>query len=71
MHFVFACQHGDVVAPMVGRSAKTMHKQERWSRFGLSRGLRLIRHLAKTMHRMVFKLPPGLAHHSLFVGQRC
>ena len=71
MHLVLASQHWNVVAPMVGRRAKAVHQEQRRSRFGLGRGLRLIRHLAKTMHRMGLKLPPGLSHHSLSNGRRC
>jgi hypothetical protein len=71
MHLVLTCQHWNVVAPVVGRSAKAMHQQHGGSRFRLGRRLRLFRHLAKTMHRMVLKLPPGLTHHAHPVGRRC
>ena len=71
MNLMRACQYWDVVAPVIGGSPKTMHKQH-------SRPLEMtrlwIRPNTETMHGMTLELPPGLlglAHHNFCFGRRC
>jgi hypothetical protein len=71
MNLVSACQHWDVVAPVIGGSPKTMHKQHSWP---LEMTRLWIRPNTETMHSMTLELPPGLlclAHHVLCLRWRC
>ena len=69
VHLMGACQHGDVVPPVIGGGTKTMHQQQRGTLQVVG-----LRHFAEPMHRVTLELPPGLlslAHHNCCLGARC